>query len=186
MNRAALLLTRRATLLAIALSAMSGWATASVVEAQDAPAPDNDRIATTAAGEQYRAGLLQRWILGRHYRDLWTQPIQVELLDLEATAGGLTPTRTGGGMQTQSLRFMGADGREYAFRSVDKDPSPVLDSILRGTPGTGNEATECRITVAVLREHHQLAAAPQAQLGTENELEPEGLCRHVRTHDAGH
>ena len=36
-------------------------------------------------------------------------------------------------MQTQSLRFMGADGREYAFRSVDKDPSPVLDSILRGT-----------------------------------------------------
>jgi hypothetical protein len=36
-------------------------------------------------------------------------------------------------MQTRSLRFLGADGREYAFRSVDKDPSPVLDSILRDT-----------------------------------------------------
>ena len=27
----------------------------------------------------------------------------------------------------------GADGREYSFRSVDKDPSAVLDSILRET-----------------------------------------------------
>ena len=102
-------------------------------QAQDADAGQPGRIVTTAAGPQYRAGLVQRWILGRHYRDLWTEPIQVQLLDLAGTAGGLTPTRTGGGMQTQSLRFAGADGREYAFRSVDKDPSPVLDSILRGT-----------------------------------------------------
>jgi hypothetical protein len=36
-------------------------------------------------------------------------------------------------MQTRSLRFLGADGREYAFRSVDKDPSPVLDSLLWNT-----------------------------------------------------
>jgi hypothetical protein len=103
----------------------------SLVDAQSAD--DTDRIVTTAAGERYRAGLVRRWILGRHYREIWTQPIRVELLDLQATGGGLVPTRTGGGMQTRSLRFMGADGREYAFRSVDKDPSPVLDSILRGT-----------------------------------------------------
>jgi len=90
-------------------------------------------VVTTAAGEQYSAGPLRRWILGRHYRDLWTTPIRVELLDLDNTAGGLTPTRTGGGMQTRSLRFMGADGREYAFRSVDKDPSAVLDSLLQET-----------------------------------------------------
>jgi hypothetical protein len=99
--------------------------------AQDATSAD--RIVTTAAGERYRAGVLHRWILGRHYRDLWTEPVQVELLDLVGTAGGLTPTGTGGGMQTRSLRFLGADGREYAFRSVDKDPSAVLDSILRET-----------------------------------------------------
>jgi len=87
----------------------------------------------TAAGEQYRAGAFHRWTLGRHYRDLWTTPIEVEVLDLSTFAGGLTPTRVGGGRQTKSLRFDGADGREYAFRSVDKDPSAVLDSILRGT-----------------------------------------------------
>lgn len=121
-------------LLATVLLLSTAWtARPGTIRAQAVATGGSERIATTAAGAQYRAGLLQRWILGRHYRDLWTQPIQVEVLDLEATAGGLTPTRTGGGMQTQSLRFIGADGREYAFRSVDKDPSPVLDSILRGT-----------------------------------------------------
>lgn len=88
---------------------------------------------TTAAGEQYRAGAMRRLVLGRHYRDLWTTPVEVQLLDLETFAGGLEPLRTGGGRQTKSLRFLGADGREYSFRSVDKDPSPVLDSLLRGT-----------------------------------------------------
>lgn len=87
----------------------------------------------TAAGERYRAGLFHRWILGRHYRHLWTAPIDVRVLDLEGFAGGLAPLRVGGGQQTRSLRFQGADGREYAFRSVDKDPSPVLDSLLRET-----------------------------------------------------
>lgn len=91
------------------------------------------RTVVTAAGAQYRAGFLHRWILGRHYRDLWTTPVEVEVLDLGSYAGGLRPLRTGGGMQTRSLRFEGADGREYAFRSVDKDPSPVLDSLLRET-----------------------------------------------------
>lgn len=95
------------------------------------PTPDHGAIA--AAGEQYRAGPFHRWILGRHYRDVWTQPIEVELLDLSSFAGGLEPLQTGGGQQTRSLRFRAADGREYSFRSVDKDPSPVLDSILRET-----------------------------------------------------
>ena len=87
----------------------------------------------TAAGEQYRAGAFHRWTLGRHYRDLWTTPIEVEVLDLSTFAGGITPLRRRGGRQTRSLRFLGTDGREYSFRSVDKDPSAVLDSILRET-----------------------------------------------------
>lgn len=91
------------------------------------------RTVVTAAGEQYRAGAFHRWILGRHYRDLWTTPIEVELLDLSTFAGGITPLRRGGGRQTKALRFLGSNGREYTFRSVDKDPSAVLDSILRET-----------------------------------------------------
>ncbi|HEX5872125.1 MAG TPA: hypothetical protein VFY65_16965, partial [Longimicrobium sp.] len=75
-----------------------------------------------AAGPQYRAGALKRALLGRSYRELWTTPATVPVLDLRTFAGGLTPTETGGGNQTLSLRFEGADGKEYAFRSVDKDP----------------------------------------------------------------
>ncbi|NNM35056.1 MAG: hypothetical protein HKO53_18410, partial [Gemmatimonadetes bacterium] len=87
----------------------------------------------TVAGAQYHAGALHRLVLGAHYRDLWTTPMKVQVLDLDRFAGGLEPLRRGGGRQTKSLRFLGADGREYSFRSVDKDPSPVLDSILRDT-----------------------------------------------------
>ncbi|HVH11573.1 MAG TPA: BamA/TamA family outer membrane protein [Longimicrobium sp.] len=80
-----------------------------------------DSVQVTA-GARYRAGPIKRFFLGRSYRDLWTRPSTVAVLDLERFAGGLTPTETGGGNQTLSLRFRGADGREYAFRSVDKDP----------------------------------------------------------------
>lgn len=98
-----------------------------------AAAQSGEHTTVTAAGERYHAGPLHRWILGRHYRDVWTLPVEVEYLDLRSLAGGLVPLRRGGGQQTKSLRFEGADGREYTFRSVDKDPSPVLDSRLHDT-----------------------------------------------------
>ena len=96
--------------------------------AQVSPATRN---VVTAAGERYRAGPVHRLVLGRHYRDLWTTPIEVEVLDLSTFAGGITPLRRGGGLSTRALRFLGSDGREYTFRSVDKDPTPLLNSILR-------------------------------------------------------
>jgi hypothetical protein len=88
---------------------------------------------TIAPGSQYRAGGLHRLFFGDHYRDLWTTPIQVEVLDLSSFGGGLTPTKKGGGKQTKSLRFKSKDGREYGFRSVNKDPSPLLPPELRET-----------------------------------------------------
>jgi hypothetical protein len=85
----------------------------------------------TVPGPQYDAGWLHRFFFGTRYRDLWTRPITAPVLDLDRFAGGLTPTETGGRRQTLSLKLKGADGREYAFRSVDKDPSRVLDTTLR-------------------------------------------------------
>jgi hypothetical protein len=75
----------------------------------------------------------RRWILGDHYRDLWTTPIRVPKLDLAREGGGLTPTRRGGGLQTRSLRFRGGDGKEYVFRALEKDPTRVLPEELRET-----------------------------------------------------
>jgi hypothetical protein len=84
-------------------------------------------------GPRYRAGWFHRWFLGAHYRELWTTPLEVEVLDLDSFAGGLRPAKPGGGKETKSLRFHGANGRDYALRSVEKDPSPNLPPELRGT-----------------------------------------------------
>ena len=88
---------------------------------------------TVAPGARYGAGWLHRFFLGNHYRNLWTTPVQAEVLDLDTVAGGLRPTKRGGGQQTRSLRFKSADGREFAFRSIDKDPTALLPAELRGT-----------------------------------------------------
>lgn len=88
---------------------------------------------TVVAGAQYAASRPWRLLLGADYRNLWTTPVRVEVLDLRTFAGGLTPMRTGGGNQTRSLRFQGADGREYAFRSVDKDHTRALSDDLKNT-----------------------------------------------------
>jgi hypothetical protein len=57
----------------------------------------------------------------------------VPLLDLAHFAGGLTPEERGGGMQTTSLRFEAGDGREFSFRSIDKDPTDVVPEPYRNT-----------------------------------------------------
>jgi hypothetical protein len=52
---------------------------------------------SVTAGERYAAADLTRALLGAHYGDLWTSPIQVPVLDLESYAGGLTVKELGGG-----------------------------------------------------------------------------------------
>lgn len=83
------------------------------------------------AGSQYDAGCLHRLFAGDHWRDLWITPFKVHLLDIENFAGGLIPHKSGGGMQTKSLHFLGKDGKRYKFRSIDKDPSRSLPPELR-------------------------------------------------------
>lgn len=103
------------------------------VAAQDQAAQDRapTTVLASPGGTRYEAGPLWRALFGRHYREVWGDSIRVDVLDLGVEAGGLTPTRTGGGLQTRSLRFDGADGQEYRFRSIDK--TPVLDSLLNDT-----------------------------------------------------
>ncbi|MBC7895258.1 MAG: hypothetical protein H7066_07580, partial [Cytophagaceae bacterium] len=88
---------------------------------------------TLTPGAKYKAGTLKRLVLGQDYRALWTTPIEVNVIDLRRTAGGLTPTQRGGSMQTNSLRFTGGDGREYVFRPSEKDFTKGLPEELRET-----------------------------------------------------
>ncbi len=85
------------------------------------------------SGPEYKAGGLHEFLFGEHYRDLWVTPLKVQVLDLKAFGGGITPIKQGGGFQTKSLRFEAVDGRQYAFRSVNKDPKSVLPPELQDT-----------------------------------------------------
>ena len=83
-----------------------------------------------------KASGFKRFLLGHHYRKEWATPVDVEVINFDTTAGGLTPDKLGGGKQTKSLRLKGANGKEYVLRSVNKDPSKALPPEFRGTFAT--------------------------------------------------
>lgn len=100
------------------------------IHAQGRPGADS---VTIVPGRQFKAGGVHRFFFGTRYRRTWATPVKIPVLDLKRFGGGLTPTRRGGGMQTASLRFDGADGKEYVFRSLSKDPAAILPPELRET-----------------------------------------------------
>lgn len=91
----------------------------------------SDSLVEVVAGPNYEAGKLQRFVFGSQYRDTWTEPIKVPVLDLRAEHGGLRPLKKGGGFQTQSLRFRGEDGKDYVVRSIQKYPAKAIPEALR-------------------------------------------------------
>jgi len=111
------MLNRSALIVAVFLAA--GAAPSAEVE----PA----RTVTVVPGARYQAGWLRRLLLGAHWRKAWNTPVEVPVLDLSTFHGGLLPERQGGGLETTNLRLESADGRAWSFRSVDKDPTRILD-----------------------------------------------------------
>ena len=83
-------------------------------------APPSTKDTVVAASKKYEAGSFHRFLLGDNYRDLWATPIRVPILDLRAFAGGIRPTKRGGGAESHNLRFMAPDSSEYVFRTIEK------------------------------------------------------------------
>ncbi len=90
-------------------------------------------LVTVVPGAGYEAGSLHTKIFGKRWRSLWTTPIEVPVLNLATFAGGLHPFETGGGGETMTLSFKGADGKEYRFRSLDKNPARALPPKLKSS-----------------------------------------------------
>ena len=88
-------------------------------------------VRTTVYGKDYeQGGALKNSALGRHYRPLYSLPIEVPVLMIDTFAGGLEPYRRGGGQTTMSLHTQGNDGHLYQIRSVRKNPAQLLPSLL--------------------------------------------------------
>ena len=84
-------------------------------------------------GKQFRKSGFHRWLFGDEYRDLYTTPVELPVLDLATYAGGLKATRVVGHGETPTLALKGADGRDYSFRPLLKDPVGLLPPELRQT-----------------------------------------------------
>lgn len=113
------------TLRVVLLLAAAAAALAPAARAQDS--------VTVVVGPEYRAGGVQRWLWGDNWRHLWTRPVRVEVLDPDTFAGGLTPLRAGGDFASNTLHLLGADGRRYVFRSINKNVSKGLGPDFEGT-----------------------------------------------------
>ncbi len=99
---------------------------------QDSGHENSDDHKIVIAGD-YQANGFSRFFTGDHWRKLWTIPIKVPVLNLDTYAGGLTPVEKGGGLQTRSIKFRGGDGKEYKFRSINKDVSRSLPPDFEGS-----------------------------------------------------
>ena len=96
------------------------------------PPPPDAITHVVVLGERFRAGKFKKWLYGSDYRQLWTTPIEIPVLNLDEVGGGLTPLRTGGFGQSISLHFTGQDGHRYTVRSIDKDPTKrIWDALIQ-------------------------------------------------------
>lgn len=84
---------------------------------------------TVAANEGLKGSFFRNLFIGKNYRQEWTTPVKVPVLNLE----GLTAEKEGGGKQTRSLRVKDAKGKEWALRTVEKFPDAAIPPDLRQT-----------------------------------------------------
>jgi predicted phosphodiesterase len=90
-------------------------------------------VTVVPAGDYYKRGKVKDVLMGELYRDVWTAPIQVPIINLAEEHGGLIPIKRGGGMQSKSLRLEAPDGKQYVLRSIQKFPSTILPTELQQT-----------------------------------------------------
>ena len=69
-----------------------------------------------------------RFLWGSHYRDYYSKSVRVNQVSLDSLYGGLTPTQSGGGNQSLSLRLVDKDGKEYVMRALRKSATRFLQT----------------------------------------------------------
>ena len=80
-------------------------------------------VSQTEAG---KIGFIHKVMLGEHHRVIYQNDYKFPVLDLGTFKGGMTPVKRGGGGQTNSLRLVAPDGKQYVMRAMTKDVSRTL------------------------------------------------------------
>ena len=76
---------------------------------------------------------IKEFVNGDNYRREWNTPVAYKVFDINTEKGGFKITGIGGGKQTKSLKLVDKQGREWALRTIDKDPEEAIPDNLRGT-----------------------------------------------------
>lgn len=89
-----------------------------------AQAPVTRDSVTLIPGPQFSTTSWIRWLgtpmFGPRYRDLWRTPITLPVLDMGATAGGLTLSGHGVGRFSELIYLSGGDGSNWIFYPLDR------------------------------------------------------------------
>lgn len=104
-------------------------------EIKDIPDFDySDSTVVIAPNKEYAtAGGFKKGLLGENNRNLWGIESEFPVFDVSEIEGGLTPTRSGGRGQSNTLHLDGKNGEEYVLRSLDKVAGKVWDDHLRNS-----------------------------------------------------
>lgn len=88
---------------------------------------------TVIAGPEYKSSTWHKWLWGEDYREEWSTPVKIPVLNIDTAFGGLAPIKEGGGRQTKSLRLKDSTGRQFVLRQVNKTYTGALPEIYQGT-----------------------------------------------------
>ena len=94
---------------------------------------EKDSVIVSANKEFDKVGKLHRKLFGENYRKEWAAPTELPVIRVSEVAGGLTPIKRGGGMQTVSLRLEDPTGKQWVLRSVNKNSESLIPSTLHDT-----------------------------------------------------
>jgi hypothetical protein len=89
--------------------------------------PDSAKV--HISGRYGNPGLFKKIFLGKNYREEWSTPVMLPVLNLSALH--LNVKEIGGGKQTKSLQLVDNDSTEWALRMIDKDVKKALPSGMR-------------------------------------------------------
>src|SRR5215472_5203902 len=85
------------------------------------------------AGKEYKASFFKKWLWGSNYRNVWTTPVKIRLLNLDTADNGLKPSQINKHDPAKTLYLTNPEGQEYTLRSVNKWPGKLVSQGFRRT-----------------------------------------------------
>ncbi len=86
----------------------------------------NELVMAPASLQYKKVTGFKRLLNGNNYRAEWSTPVAYKVFDINNEKGGFKITGIGGGKQTKSLKLEDKQGREWALRTIDKDPEEAI------------------------------------------------------------